>query len=241
MGEKQTRRDYAAYDLCPGDYHSGKNTFPNKTYYNREEVKSLLIQVHQSKCCYCEQKLRTPAYLHVEHFRPKRGVRQARSQRHDDLPGYYWLAYRWENLLLSCHDCNCKFKRTLFPLANPADRARSHHDDVTRERPLFVDPVREDPRNHIRFNNDSPEGITPQGRTTIEELGLRRLGLRIARVELLNQIRTEYELLEVAAANPGIPDLEALAAGARRRIEAAMQPDAEFSSMAIDYVARRGL
>lgn len=104
-----------------------------------------------------------------------------------------------------------------------------------------MDPVGEDPRSHIQFDDDLPESITRQGDTMIEEIGLRRAALREARIELLDQIRRMYEVLEAAAANPGIADLEALAVRARQHLEAAMQPDAEFSSMVIDYVARRGL
>lgn len=97
-------------------------------------------------------------------------------QTQRDLPGYYWLAYRWQNLLLSCHDCNCTYKRTLFPLADPIERARSHHDDLTREQPLFIDPAMQDPRDHIRFDDDLPTGITAQGVTTIEGIGIAPCG-----------------------------------------------------------------
>jgi uncharacterized protein (TIGR02646 family) len=238
LGEKQTRLDCAAYDVCPGDYQSGKESFSKRSYYNKEEVKRLLVSIHHSKCCYCEQRFRTLAYLHVEHFRPKAGVRQTRGQRNNELPGYYWLAYSWQNLLLSCYDCNCQFKRTLFPLANPADRARSHHDDITREHPFFVDPAAEDPRNHIVFDGDLPIGLTEKGRMTIEGLGLRRNQLREERLELLELIDTYYEILQLPDESPISAQLRATA---RQRIDAATRPDAKFSSMAIDYVACRGL
>lgn len=198
-GEKQAQLDCAAYDLCPADYRSGKKSFPKRTYYNKKAVKDSLIRIHRSKCCYCEKRYRSRAYLHIEHFRPKSGVRQAHSQMKDDLPGYYWLAYRWQNLLLSCHDCNCTYKRTLFPLADPTKRARSHHDDLTREQPLFIDPAIHDPRDHIRFDDDLPTGVTAQGVTTIEGIGLRRVELREDRLELLSQIRARQEVLALTA------------------------------------------
>lgn len=190
LGEKQTQLDCDAYDACPGDYHSGVARFTRRKYYSSRAVKDRLVEIHRSKCCYCEKRLRSRAYLHVEHFRPACGVRQAPSQKKDKLPGYYWLAYRWENLLLSCHDCNSIFKRTFFPLANPRERARSHHNDVTGERPLLVDPAIQDPRDHIRFDDDLPKGITRQGRTTIDRIGLRREELREDRLSLLHQIDT---------------------------------------------------
>jgi 5-methylcytosine-specific restriction endonuclease McrA len=239
-GERQTRLDCDAYDACPNDYCSGKESFQKREYYSKKHVKDLLVKMHNSKCCYCERKL-WPSYLHVEHFRPRYGVRQALDQRSDDLPGYYWLAYRWENLLLACLDCNSKFKRTFFPLVNPTERARSHHDDIGNESPLFVDPVGEDPRIHIRFDCDAPEGLTPQGRMTIDGIGLRRESLKQDRLAKIAEIETLYAFLELAAENPGIAKLQAKAKEARERIEAAKQPEAEFSSMVRDYVERLAL
>jgi uncharacterized protein (TIGR02646 family) len=241
LGERQTRLDCADYDLHPGAYRSGKASFPKRKYYSAKEVKALLVEIHHSKCCYCEKRFRSRANLHVEHFRPKSGFRQAPSQKGDDLPGYYWLAYNWENLLISCHDCNSVYKHTFFPLAVPARRARSHHDDVAREQPLLVDPVGQDPRDHIRFDGDLPKGITRQGRKTIKGLGLRRVELKEDRLSLLNQIDTFYTFLQLVAKHPNISELHAKAKEARKFIEAAMRPEAEFSSMVIDYVASRGL
>ncbi len=239
-GERQIRLDYAAHDASPDDYRSGKKKFKKREYYSKKQVKNLLVQMHNRKCCYCEKRLWS-SYLHVEHFRPRSGVRQALDQKSDELPGYYWLAYQWENLLLACLDCNSKFKSTFFPLANPNERARSHHDDIGKERPLFVDPVGEDPRIHIRFDCDAPEGLTPQGRMTIDGIGLRRESLRQDRLAKIAEIETLSAFLELADENPGIAKLQAKAREARELIEAAKRPEAEFSSMVIDYVARLGL
>ena len=239
-GERQTRLDCAAHDACPNDYRSGKKRFQKRDYYSTKTVKDVLVSIHNGKCCYCERKL-WPSYLHVEHFRPRSGVRQALDQKSDELPGYYWLAYRWENLLLACLDCNSRFKCTFFPLVNPIERARSHHDDVTRELPLFIDPVEEDPRIHIRFDGDTPEGHTPQGRMTIDGIGLRRESLKQDRLSKIAEIETLYDFLELAKENPGIAKLQAKAKEARELIEAAKRPEAEFSSTVIDYVDRHPL
>lgn len=239
-GERQTKRDCEAYDVCPGDYCSGKASFPKRKYYSEKKVKDLLVAVHHSKCCYCERRFWETDNLDVEHFRPKGGIRQAFDQANDEPPGYYWLAYRWENLLLSCNPCNRRYKKTFFPLENPEERARSHHDDVTRERPLFVDPVSQDPREHIRFDDDTPKGISLQGRMTIAGLCLGRAALQGDRRDHLDKIRKSYEVLKLAATHPEIPELCAMADEARGLIEAAMRPDATFSSMVTDYIARLG-
>jgi len=241
LGEEQRRLDCAAYYLCPSDYHSGKAILAKREYYSEKEVKDLLVKIHHDKCCYCEKKCWSYYDLDVEHFRPKSGFRQAFDQKHDELPGYYWLRYDWRNLLLSCAECNRRYKKTFFPLANPTERARSHHDDVTRERPLFVDPAGQDPRDHIRFVDDLPAGITEQGRVTIKGTGLRRPGLESERRELLRHIDVRYDFLSLAAAYPDDRETQAKAMEAREFIEAAKRPEAEFSSMVIDYAASLGL
>jgi uncharacterized protein (TIGR02646 family) len=151
-GFELTQSDCDAYDACPDDYKGGK-PFPSakSTHYSYPEVKELLLKMHHNKCCYCEMKFRDPLLFDVEHFRPKNGVRQAVHPRKHELPGYYWLKFRWDNLLLSCIPCNRSHKDTCFPLEDPLTRARSHHDDLALERPLLVDPVKQDPRGHIHF------------------------------------------------------------------------------------------
>ena len=88
LGEKQTRLDCEAYDANLDDCHSGKESFPKRDYYSAPEVKTVLVAMHCSKCCYCEKMYAISAYLHVEHFCPKAGYRQAPKQSKDELPGY---------------------------------------------------------------------------------------------------------------------------------------------------------
>ena len=235
LGSLQTALDCSAYEEVPEDYISHKQRFPLKRHYNRKDVKDVLMKMHHNKCCYCETKLNTPAYLHVEHFRPKAAVRQSRAEN-DEFPGYYWLAYSWENLLLACFDCNTTHKGTLFPLEDPADRARSHNDDLKKERKRLVNPSEENPREHIRFEGDLPVPQTERGSHTIEELGLRRPALTEERLQLSQIIERHIDIVKAMSS----PDIEALQHEAARFVEQAMQPDAEFSSMVIDLVAQRG-
>lgn len=161
-------------------------------------------------------------------------------QKHDELPGYYWLAYDWRNLLLSCAECNRRYKKTYFPLADPTKQARSHHDDLARERPLFVDPVGQNPRDHIRFVEDLPTGITEEGRVTIEGIGLRRnQGLQDERLDWLRLVDAFYDILALSTEKPNSDMHKEKATRARKLIEAAAQPDAKFSSMIRDYVVHR--
>ena len=148
------------------------------------------------ECAFCESKIGHVAYGDVEHFRPKAGFRQRPT---DPLtkPGYYWLAYEWANLLLSCQICNQRHKRNLFPLQAPEARARSHRDDVGRERPLLIDPSKADPERHISFRSEVAYAVEGSvlGKTTIEALGLNREVLRERRMELL--VKLEDLIIQV--------------------------------------------
>lgn len=146
-------------------------------------MKDALVQAQHRKCCFCESQVGHDG--DVEHFRPKSAVCQAKSQPLQ-RPGYYWLAYEWSNLLLCCSACNQRFKRNLFPLLNPAQRARQHGDDVRIEQPVFVHPAEENPEEFISFRQEIPYAINgnQRGKRTIEALGLNR--------EIMNERRREH-------------------------------------------------
>lgn len=135
----------------PEAFRSGERTFEfDRSIYAHSSVKTSLIEAQHYKCCFCESKIIHVAYGDVEHFRPKAGYRQD-PEEELQRPGYYWLAYEWTNLFLSCQICNQRFKQNLFPLDNPGDRATSHRDDVADEEPLFLHPGRDDPERHVGF------------------------------------------------------------------------------------------
>jgi uncharacterized protein (TIGR02646 family) len=171
------------YLLHKAEYDAGKRTFAfDAAIYGSETVKHALIKAQHGKCCFCERK--TGQDGDVEHFRPKAGYRQ--TPKGPLLrPGYYWLAYDWDNLLLACSACNQRHKRNLFPLTDPDQRATSHTDDVTQEAPLFLQPAQQDPELHIGFRKEIPYAIngSPTGKATIKALGLDR--------ELLNEVRRD--------------------------------------------------
>jgi len=240
-GIKQTELDCESFDLCPDEYLSGKRRFPKfkNSIYNAKQVKEALLKAQYNKCCYCESKPLASRDLAIEHFRPKGEVRQTRNDK-KEYPGYYWLAYEWDNLLLSCHGCNSDHKGILFPLANPRHRARSHHSDIHLEQPLFVHPAKQNPRDHIRFEDDAPIALTPLiGRTTIKEIGLRRDALREERLNKLQELDTFLKIVECAKESPRSRKLQSLAGKARKFLEAAILPDAEYSSMAQDFILKR--
>lgn len=92
----------------------------------------------------------------IEHFWPK-----------SDYPS---KAFQWENYLLSCSACNSNYKRTEFPLDGS-------------DQPLLINPVEEDPRQHIAFSPSTGKysDLTPKGSESIRVYGLNRNILTLGR------------------------------------------------------------
>ena len=174
------------------------------TIYGHTIVKEQLIRDQHDKCAYCERADVT-ANFHgdVEHLRPKAGWIQKAGDALSSS-GYYWLAYDWNNLLFSCQHCNQTHKKNHFPLRVPKKRSLSPDEDVARERPILVDPTREDPSEFIEFREEIPVGKDRggRGRRTIAILGLDRPKLNEARRKLLNRVHEMQDLLQAFDGKP---------------------------------------
>jgi hypothetical protein len=147
---------------------------------------------------HCESRVTHIDYGDVEHYRPKGGYVQAPGHLLQS-PGYYWLAYDWSNLLLSCCLCNQRHKANLFPLLDATARAICHRDDVAGERPVFINPATENPTEFIGFNQEYPFGIDALGRgeSTIKALGLDREELAEMRRKRLEEARRTIRTVRV--------------------------------------------
>jgi uncharacterized protein (TIGR02646 family) len=125
------------------------------SYWRENDVKNALFAMHSGKCCYCERKRDEKRETDVEHFRPKAGV----SNVNPPHPGYWWLAYRWENYFHSCKKCNQEHKKNQFPLMDESARAYSPNDDLEEERPFLVNPESENPADFIGFEWSKAYGV----------------------------------------------------------------------------------
>ena len=239
-GTERTRADCAAYDENAAAYSNGERRFDfDRAIYGHKAVRTALREAQHRKCCYCEGRSDAFAAPDVEHHRPKGAVRQDRESK-KLFPGYYWLAYSWENLYLCCQVCNRSCKKDLFPLEDPAARARSHRDDVSGEKPLLLDPGGpDDPREHIRFRQEHAVCLTETGQTTIEVLGLNREELLDERLKRLKEIRALQHTVRVYAGSTE-PDRVALREDARRELDRAALPSEIFSAMAADLLNQAG-
>ena len=230
-GKTANENNCVDYDKNRTAYNNGKSTFDiNNKIYGHTSVKNTLREAQKNKCCFCE-KDQSDEYGAVEHFRPKKGYKSTKGAKLN-RPGYYWLGFEWKNLYFVCSKCNTTHKGNLFPLADEAKRAKSHHDDIRNETPLLIDPGgRKDPRKHIIFENQFPRGRTKFGEVTIEICGLNRETLNDARKKLIGDIEVRIAVLAYPASQK-----ESDVTKAKRFIEDSVKADAKFSATAIDYL-----
>jgi len=196
----------------------------DRRIYGAKEVKRTLSSIQNGKCCFCESNFEHVGYGDVEHYRPKAGWVQGKEKL--NKPGYYWLAYDWDNLLLSCQICNQKYKKNYFPLVEPQSRALDHTYELGNEAPLFIHPANEDPEAHIEFEEELPRPVnnSNKGKVTIQRSGLDRELLNTTRANKLKTIKIVYDLAK------GHPETDQQHA-AKLFLTTAHQDTSEYASM----------
>lgn len=169
----------------------------------------VLHRLFHGKCAYCETPILVVEDGNVDHFRPKLGA--ADLEEHIDANHYYWLAHEWTNLYLGCGECELN-KKTFFPVDGKRVALGA---SITNERPLLIDPCRDDPEEHLLFFEDGY--VTPKtvrGEVTIKLLGLNRTALiekRISAVADAERARANGEPLAAVVA-PNVPYAAAIRA-----------------------------
>lgn len=137
--------------------------------YRWKPAKEQLLAETRDKCAYCEAPTSVVAFGDVEHYRPK--------------SIYWWLAYCYDNYLVSCQICNQRFKKDNFPIQNRRMRAPIIRRNTTdnsiavqagtiapdplnqgevenficlhqQERPLLLNPYFDEPSNYFAWRAD---------------------------------------------------------------------------------------
>ncbi len=231
-GRRRRVAQCRAYTAHSAEYDAGTRVFNfDADIYAHKTVKQALIEAQHGKCCFCEKKI--GAEGDVEHFRPKASFCQGEGLPLE-RPGYYWLAYDWDNLLLACPICNQRFKKNYFPLVNPVHRARNHKADVAQEQPLLLNPAVTDPAAYIGFREEYayPIDDNPRARETINRLGLNRANLNEERRDHLSHLVTLRKVLDQEARLSGSREGRQLLEDARAFLNVAVHDSAKFTAMA---------
>jgi energy-coupling factor transporter ATP-binding protein EcfA2 len=169
------------------------------------------------KCVYCETRFTDSP--DVDHFRPRTHAEGL--GKGDVAPDHYWwLAYDWDNIAMSCRRCN-RAKRNRFPVHG---QRISPGQPVSNERPMLIDPFGDrDPLLHLWFERDgSVQRRTDDGEITIQVLDLDRRELRALRAKHAERIVDLYDAGR-------LDDAE---------IERLTAPEAEFAGLARQLLAR---
>jgi uncharacterized protein (TIGR02646 family) len=153
-----------------------------------QQLKKYLFEIFDGKCAYCDSFMHT-SDGEVEHFRPKRKVEE--DPHH---PGYYWLAYKPENLLPVCVSCNReRGKQKHFPIKT--HRCYSPEDKIINEDPLLVNPFFDNPKEHFSFEESGiVKGISERGEKSCKIYHLNRTPLQEERRKAQRQIVKDIKL-----------------------------------------------
>jgi uncharacterized protein (TIGR02646 family) len=220
------------FEKNKNEYLNGNKKFEFTDDYKSEDVKSALKKCQHNKCCFSEAKFNGD-YPHIEHFRPKGRVDDYSSGVHH-FPGYYWLCYDWSNLFFCKSVINVTYKRNYFPLLDDSTRKINHNCDKI-ELPLIIDPSIDDPKSHIGFHKDELVPKTERGRLNIEILGLRDPTFAEARRTKFELIKDLKAMVDLAEAE-GFDENNPIVASSIAKLNSAILPDAEFSSMVKDFL-----
>ena len=194
--------------------------------YHDKEVRAALSRLFADKCAFCESRLETAvAAPIVHHFRPKQ-----EAVDHDGAvsrPHYWWLAYEWDNLYLSCQRCATAAGASFF-VAGTRARVHARGPELSLEEPQLVDPCDDVPDEHLRFTADGiVEACSERGRTTIATYALNRAPLVEAR---------ERAIAEAHRTGETRPDRTQPYAGAIRR---ALAEPTSVATQRVPFVLRR--
>ena len=231
-----------------------KKKYPSSTDFDDVwgRYKHLLsVATNGGKCAFCESRIAAGYPGDVEHFRPKAEIKEPRtSGNRDDTggrspgrqleksskPGYWWLAYSWSNYVFACKKCNT-WKGNSFPLKGP--RQAMEPGAEAGEELLLLNPYFIDPATHLSFDElGRIHGETPEGKTTIDRIGLDRKSLRKEREEIAKTILTYWGDLETGALSANLAEkyLLALCTDDKRYAGMARVLVARFYGLSVDDV-----
>jgi hypothetical protein len=164
------------------------------------EIKDWLGTFSHQKCWFSEA-LDTCSYWQVEHFRPKKEVKDP------DRDGYWWLAFDYLNYRLCGSVVNTK-KGCHFPLRPGSVPAMGPQDNCDDEARVLIDPIRKADVDLITFSDGGkavplePDGWNHErALKSIERYKLNgHVPLRRGRATVWNRCRVLTDELQVLLA-----------------------------------------
>lgn len=170
--------------------------------YKINDIRESLEKIYNGKCAYCETKVEQ---YHVDHYRPK--------------VIYYWLAYSWDNLIISCPKCN-ENKNDLFDIhggqrasfrtkcikLNDINKISARYDIY--ERPKLINVETFDPYPHLIFDRFGKIFSTDSNVShTIKQCKVDRKWLNDERKKILDDVEKSIETEITANTSPQNQDI----------------------------------
>lgn len=216
------------------------------SHWGEDDIRTALWEMQHHKCCYCERKREKNRESDIEHFRPKAEVTEASASHR----GYWWLAYKWENLFFSCRYCNQQYKKNRFPVANEANRAQTEKCLLANEDCYLIDPTEKDPEEEIGFDWYDVSNVTSgsvrtlafargrsiYGAQTIDIVGLNDSDLPMERGDLVMELKALATLMHIAEAGHGKSVEER-----KKEIQLATSSSQPFAAFRRDFFRKNGL
>lgn len=147
------------------------------------QLQQAMRETFHGHCAYCGSPA-DPGEV-ARHRPPEEALDLDRSVSPDH---YWWLSYDWANLVLVCTECH-NLKGSRFPVGAKRAPAESRGADLDVERPLLLDPYRDQPEWFFTYDTAGfVAGASDRAATMVEVLSLNRPELLVARSQAAAEV-----------------------------------------------------
>ncbi|HFV9295408.1 TPA: AAA family ATPase [Serratia fonticola] len=160
----------------------------NTEIFFAESVRVALHKTFHNRCAWCETHI-APREEEIVHFRPLSNAKGLKDE--ESVESYGWLAYVWDNLFLSCPECD-RARRNYFPVESVRAPVLSTWEEANAlEKVLLINPCRDDPLQHLSLRLDGTlKALTDKGKHTLLIFRLNRSELVFTRAEQIRIVHT---------------------------------------------------
>lgn len=214
------RRAQRAAKKIDAIINSGRHPKSSEFPVRWKDYKPVFEKAQHGKCGYCEHDVKVGYSGDVEHYAPKSGIEcivgtETERNKADarkttptppSEPGYWWLAYKWDNYLFACAECNSVHKRCIFPVANGIEKTTGYPNPSIAYEPLLLNPFEDGlkPAQHLDFSTSGAitnANGSVRGWETIRTCGLDRPRLQEARTDRAHELARVLDDLQGALAD----------------------------------------
>ena len=157
------------------DFKASGAARPDNSKYAHPQVRDYLKNMSHCKCFYCEN--------------PLKGI-PSEVDHHIEVSVDPDKSFDWDNLYLSCHNCNHKQNEFCIPSVETLDPCSDSDDEI---------------KQHLTFDREQilPVGISVKGQKTIQKYHLDRENLDYLRMKQLRKLDEVIEDIDSTMISEG--------------------------------------